>query len=261
MNKKMMTTTELGDFFNRHKAQIVNALPSHFKPDRMIRLALSEFGKNQDLKTCSPESIFASVILASQCGLEIGVLGQAYLIPYKGRCTFVPGWRGLLNLVTRTGQATCWTGAAFEGDSFEYMLGSEPYVLHKPGRESDPKKITHVYSIGHQNGNQSRIVEVWPIDKIWDHRDKFNKVGKSHYSFTNPEMYARKVPLLQVIKYLPQSVELQIAQTQDHNATTGVVHDFINGELVPVDVADTKAAQPTQGEGATANANEIFENE
>lgn len=257
MNKKVITTGELGDFFNRHKAHIMNALPSHFKPERMIRLALSEFSKNHDLKLCTPESIFASVILASQCGLEIGVLGQAYLIPYKGRCTFVPGWRGLLNLVTRTGQATCWTGAVFDGDQFDYMLGSEPFVSHKPGRETDPKKITHVYAVGHQNGNQSRIIEVWPIDKIWDHRDKFNKVGKSHYSYSNPEMYARKVPLLQVIKYMPQSVELSIAQTQDHNASSGVVHELINGELVPVDLSESNRGLPATDH--SENTNEIFD--
>jgi hypothetical protein len=47
---------------------------------------------------------------AAQLGLEPGINGQGYLIPYKGTCTFVPGWKGLVDLVARSGRATVWTG-------------------------------------------------------------------------------------------------------------------------------------------------------
>ncbi len=57
-----------------------------------------------------------------------------------------------------------------------------------------------------------------------DHRKLFNKVGDKHYSYANDvnlEMYARKLPLLQVIKYLPKSVELATAASLDYAAEAG----------------------------------------
>ena len=187
------------------------------------------------LQKCDPKTVFASIIVLSQLGLEPGVDGQAYLVPYKNTCTPIPGWKGYVDLVSRAGRATVWTGAVFEGDHFEYELGDAPFVKHRPGDENDENKLTHVYAIGRVKGAEFPVIEVWTIGKILKHRDKHNKVGKAHYSFKNLEMYARKIPLLQVIKYMPKSVELQTAQQIDLAATEGKSTDFINGEFVTLD--------------------------
>jgi recombination protein RecT len=63
------------------KSEIARALPRHLNPDRMCRIALTEFRKNPKLADCDPRSVFAAIIIASQLGLEPGVLGQCYLIP------------------------------------------------------------------------------------------------------------------------------------------------------------------------------------
>ena len=57
--------------------------------------------------------------------------------------------------------------------------------------------------------------------KIRKHRDKYNKVGGDHYSYRDWEMYARKVPLLQVLKYMPQSIELSNAIAASNAAEAG----------------------------------------
>lgn len=225
----------ISGFLTRYKDQISAALPKHLDPDRMVRLALTQINSNKALRECTMESLFASIILASQVGLEIGVQGQGYLIPYGDKATFVPGWQGIVDLVQRTGRALVWTGAAYEGDAFDYLLGTEQWVKHKPMQEDDPLKITHTYAVGRVTGIQDPIVEVWTMDKIWRHRDKFNKVGKRHYSFEHPEAYARKIPLLQVCKYLPKSVELSKALMAEHAAETGrgLVIDAETSLIVP----------------------------
>lgn len=205
----------------RMKPQIQLALPKHLNADRMSRIALTEFRKNPKLGDCAPKSVFAAIIMASQLGLEPGVMGQCYLIPYKGECTFVPGWQGFVDLVSRTGRASIWTGAVFEGDDFEYQFGDRPFIHHKPGLEEDPKKLRYVYAVGRVNGSDWPVMDVWPIAKVWKHRDRFNKVGERHYSFAHPEMYARKVVLLQVLKYMPKSVELTVAANLEHAAQEG----------------------------------------
>lgn len=221
-------------FLDRFKPQMALALPKHLNPDRMARLALTQFSSIPALQNCEPKTIIASIMNASVLGLEIGVDGQGFLVPYGKTCTFIPGWKGLCDLVTRSGRATVWTGAVFEGDEFEYQLGDSPYCRHKPGDEDDPEKLTHVYAIGKVNGSQVPVIEVWTIKKVLKHRDKYNKVGSKHYSFRDKEMYARKVALLQVLKYMPKSVEVQNAMAIAMAAEQGKAAS-IQGDFVTVD--------------------------
>jgi recombination protein RecT len=81
----------LNDFMEQYKGQIALALPKHITADRMVRLTMTSFSQNAALQKCDMHSIFASVVIAAQLGLEIGVGGQGYLVPYKGKATFVPG--------------------------------------------------------------------------------------------------------------------------------------------------------------------------
>ncbi|HZR35146.1 MAG TPA: recombinase RecT [Nevskia sp.] len=270
---------KLMHFLERHKDQLTAALPKHLTADRMGRLAITAFSQNPQLQQCEPRSIFGSVIVSCQMGLEIGVLGQGFLVPYKRNfkdedgnwqsrmeAQFVPGWMGIVDLVSRTGRASAWTGAVFEGDDFDYALGDRPFVSHRPQGEDDPAKITHVYAVGRVNGAEWPIIEVWPIRRVWKHRDKHNKVGKSHYSFANPEMYARKVPLLQVCKYLPKSVELTAALNAEHAAEIGGRMTF-DGEFSLVEHPERPSAEggaaaeqgeqagkPTGGAGSAGGA-------
>ena len=201
----------------------------------MGRIALTCFRKNPKLAQCDARSVFAAVIMASQLGLEPGIAGQGFLVPYGRECQFIPGWQGLIDLTARAGRASIWTGAVYEGDEFDYSLGDSPFVHHKPSGRED--KLTAVYAIGRINGGQWPVIEVWPIAKVLAHRDRYNKVGKLHYSYQNVEMYARKVALMQVLKYMPKSVELQMAMSLDNAAATGsqnlTITDAIEATWVP----------------------------
>jgi recombination protein RecT len=214
--------------------EMARAFPKHMTGERLARIALTEFRRTPKLAECDPRSFVGAIIKAAQLGLEPGVLGQCYLIPYKAECQFVPGWQGLVDLLSRTGRATVWTGAVYEGDHFDYALGSAPRCEHRPCGEDDPRKLTHVYACGKVNGADTPNTEVWPIAKVWKHRDRFNKVGRAHYSYEHPEMYARKVVLLQVLKYMPKSVELTAAIRAEHAATTGEMADAIDVSFEPV---------------------------
>jgi recombination protein RecT len=171
------------------------------------------------------QSIAGSIMIAAQLGLEPGVNGQGYLIPYKTTCTFVPGWKGLCDLVARSGRATVWTGAVFEGDTFTYQLGDEPYCRHTPSDSADEEgQFTHVYAIGRVKDAQMPVIEVWSRAKIKKHLAQYNKVGTRHYALAsenNMQMYGRKVALLQVLKYMPSSIELSTAATLAAAADTG----------------------------------------
>ena len=234
-------STQVSQFpamLEKYKPEIARALPRHLSADRMSRIALTAFRRTPKLGECDPRSVFAAVIQAAQLGLEPDTLGRSYLIPYGKECQFVPGWKGLVDLINRTGNATVWTGAVFEGDEFDYALGDRPFVHHKPGGEDDPIHITHVYAVGRVKGSEWPVIEVWPMSRVTRHRDRYNKVGKRHYSYDNMEMYARKVVLLQVLKYMPASADLATAVALGDAAETGsqhlTVNDAIEGTWAPV---------------------------
>jgi len=229
---------------DRMKPQMALALPKHMSADRMARLALTAFSTNRDLQNCKTDSILASLMTATQLGLEPGINGQGYLIPYKGTCTFVPGWKGLVDLVARAGRATVWTSAVYPGDKFDYQLGDEPFCRHKP--EDGEGQFTHVYAIGRVRDAQMPVIEVWTRGKVQKHLTQYNKVGGRHYAMTNEsnfEMYARKVALLQVLKYMPSSIELANAITVSHAAESGQ-HAVIEGDFVTI----SDSVDPSSGE-------------
>lgn len=239
---------------DRMKPQMALALPKHMSADRMARLALTAFSSNKDLQQCSTDSILSSLMTATQLGLEPGINGQGYLIAYKGKCTFVPGWKGLVDLVSRAGRATVWTGAVYEGDKFDYQLGDEPFCRHKPGDGGE--RFTHVYAIGRVKDAQMPVIEVWTRGKVQKHLDQYNKVGARHYAFaseSNFEMYARKVALLQVLKYMPSSIELANAITVSHAAEAGqgavIDGDFVVlSERVDEETGEITKGRPTLSE-------------
>lgn len=238
---------DLLKYLEKSKSAIAMALPKHLTPERMMRLALTAFSTTPALRKCTPQSILSSVVVASQIGLEIGIAGQGYLIPYKDTATFVPGWQGLVGLLNNTGRATAWTGAVFEGDQFDFQLGSQPRCHHVPGENyGDPTKIQWVYACGKVNGSEQPVIEAWPMKRVWSHRDQFNKVGQRHYSYEHPEMYARKVVLLQVLKYMPRSIELNNAIAASDAAEMGKATTVDGGVVVEVEVEAAEVAETTE---------------
>jgi recombination protein RecT len=242
--KKDNPVASFSNFLEKFKPQMALALPKHLTADRMARLAVTAFSTTPKLQECEPKSILGAIMTASTLGLEINVDGQGFLVPYGRTCTFVPGWKGLVDLVSRSGRATVWTGAVFQGDEFDYALGDTPFIRHRPGEENDPDLITHVYAVGRVNGSQHPVIEVWTVGKVKKHRDKYNKQGGKHYSFRDWEMYARKIPLLQVLKYMPKSIELANAIALS-NAVDEGRHATIDGDFVTVSDPDAAVDQST----------------
>tara|TARA_R110000868_G_scaffold410370_1_gene698209 strand:- start:641 stop:1414 length:774 start_codon:yes stop_codon:yes gene_type:complete len=221
---KKSPVNELRLYLDKLKPQMQMALPKHLNADRMTRIVMTEFSKNSQLQDCSMQSIAACVMTASQLGLEIGVGGQAYMIPYGKTATFVPGWKGLIDLVSRAGRASVRTGAVFQGDEFEWELGTNQFLKHRPYGESDPDKMLFAYAIGQVNGAAFPVIECWPNERIKKHfaKNVVQKLQPNHYSNRHWEMYARKVVLLQVLKYMPQSIELHAAVESAHAEDRGV---------------------------------------
>lgn len=223
------------NFMDKVKPQLALALPKHLTADRMARLALTAFSTSPKLQECDPKSIAASIMTAGQLGLEPGVNGAGYLIPYGRTCTFVPGWKGLVDLVSRSGRGTVFTGVIFKDQQYTFTDGARrDLIIHNETDLDAPEDITHAYAIGWVKDSSMPVIELWTVGKIRKHRDKYNKVGKMHYSHRDWEMYCRKVPLLQVLKYMPCSVEMSNALEINNASEAGRGATIENGIIVDV---------------------------
>lgn len=85
---------------------------------RFCSALISICNGSKQLQECTPYSITAAAGLAAVTGLSISPsLGQAYIVPYKGKAQFMVGWKGLVQLAHRTGKYTALNaGKVCEGE-------------------------------------------------------------------------------------------------------------------------------------------------
>lgn len=228
------------NFLEKNKTQIAAALPAHLTADRMIRLACTEFAKNKQLQECTPVSVFGSIIQASQLGLEIGVLGQAYLVPYRNRkagnvleCQLIPGYKGLIGLARRSGDVTSIeTHIAYEKDEFELVLGMETTLKHVPYLDGNRGNPRLVYGIAkfRDGGYHFEWMSIAEVEKIKTR----SKASESGPWVTDYDQMVRKTLVRRMANYLPMSIELANAIQMSDAADAGK-RATLDGNFVVVD--------------------------
>lgn len=207
------------------ESEISRCLPKHLTTERMTRIALTELRKTPKLQECEPMSFIAAIMQASQLGLEPGVLGSCYLIPFNNKqkgiveCTFMPGYRGFLDLARRSGQILSLVArAVYSNDVFEYEFGLKENLIHKPSME-DPGHLVAVYAVAtlKDGGYQFDVMSKRQIDLIREgSQSRNNGPWVTHY-----EEMAKKTVLRKLFKWLPCSVEMQKVVSLDEQQEQG----------------------------------------
>lgn len=125
------------------KPQIEMALPRHIDPDRFVRAAITEIRKNPELMKCERLSLMGAMMASAQLGLEFGPLGHAYMVPFKNEVTFIIGYKGMLELIRRSGNVSYVTGhIVYENDEFSLVYGLEESLRHVPWFLRKDKQFT-----------------------------------------------------------------------------------------------------------------------
>lgn len=188
---------------------IAKALPKVITPERFTRIALSALSNNPKLCECSKLSFLGALMNSAQLGLEPNTpLGQAYLSPYYNNkekrleCQFQIGYKGLLDLAYRSGEISMVQAyIVYENDTFEYELGLEPILKHKPA-PSNRGNMTYAYAMFKlKNGGQSFIV--MSKDDILNYGRRYSKTFNAGPWQTDFEAMAKKTVLKQLLKYAP----------------------------------------------------------
>lgn len=201
---------DLKNLFEANKSAIMAVLPKHVTADRLMKIALSTTSKDAKLLACAPKSLFRCVVEAASLGLEPGgVLGEAYLVPFKGDATLVIGYRGLIKLARQSGEIkSIRARVVYKGEEFQVNLGLHEDIVHKPiigGVERTDADIVAVYAIAEfvDGDPQFEVMDKDQIDKI---RARSASANSGPWVTDYAEM-ARKTVIRRLAKVLPLSAE------------------------------------------------------
>lgn len=191
-------------------------LPKHVPVEKFVKSVMVACLKNPDLLRCDRASLLQAVTGACQLGLDpSGILGSAYIIPYGTQATLVPGYRGLIDLARRSGQIlSIEAHVVRDGDSFDYELGLEPVLKHRPNLDTDkPGALRFVYAVAKlkDGGRQCEVMSRAQVEEI---RQK-SRAGRKGPWVDHYDEMARKTVVRRLVKWLPISTELQQALELD----------------------------------------------
>ena len=239
------------DYISVMSGEIAKALPSVMTPERFTRIALSAVSNNAKLASCTPQSFLAAMMNAAQLGLEPNTpLGQAYLIPYGGACQFQIGYKGLIDLAYRSGEVKMIDAqVVYENDEFEYELGMDPVLKHKPARTNRGKPIYYYATFKLVNGGQG--FQVMSYEDVLDHAKKYSKSYSSGPWKTNFDEMAKKTMLRQLLsKHALLSTEaIEKAVTSDN----AVIDENLNPHFEDENIIDGVATEKETPQAIEAN--------
>lgn len=238
---------ETRGLLEKAKNQIKKALPKHIPIDRMIRVVLTATRLNPKLLDCNPESFMAAVFESAQVGLiPDGVLGEAYLIPYKTQCKLIPGYKGLVKLARQSGEIKdIYVHMVYSKETFVYRAGLERCLEHiplGPGERGDT--ITGGYAVAEWRNGDKSWAWMWveEIDAIRDVvLDKMQNPQASPWVQHYGEM-AKKTVIRRLAKLLPLSPEFQRAAViEDYPEAMG--DDVIDLSTFPAPTKETEEGE------------------
>lgn len=208
----------LHDQMEKRTEQFQAALPAHIPVERFKRVILTAIQNNAKLATADRQTLWNSAMKASQDGLlPDGREGALVIYNTKMKVDgkdvwieavqWMPMIAGIRKKVRNSGEIATWDAhVVYEKDAFEYQLGYEPMINHKPYLQGDPGKVIAAYSVATlKSGEKScEVMTVWQIEKVRAiSKSKDRGPWVDHYS----EM-CRKTVARRHSKVLPMSTDL-----------------------------------------------------
>lgn len=274
-NRPKTLEDEVRSFVQKYAA----LLPSTVTPERMLSIALNEYRQTVKLKDCTAVSFYGSVIKALQLGLEPGVLGHCYLLPFrnnrsgKHEVQFVLGYKGMLELIRRSGQVLSIVARpVYEGDKLTLSYGIEDKFEHVPysmieGAEKGKFKGVTLKAIFKDGGY---LTDYMPVVEIEEHRKRSLAKDSGPWK-TDYEAMALKTIIRKNFKWLPVSVETQKSVVESDETTNRITDDISaidvdytmvepeTGEI-PMTAEEAEETAPTQ-EGEASKGEGLFASE
>jgi recombination protein RecT len=199
--------------------QFQMAMPKGLEAQQLVRDAITAIRQTPKLAECEPASVMGALMTCAQLGLRPGVLGHAWVLPFKDwktktlKAQIIIGYQGMIDLAYRSNKIeTISARAVHENDIFDYEYGLDEKLTHKPTHGTRGKLIaTYAVAKTMANGKLFVVLELEDIEAA--RRSSKQADGKTWTE--NYEGMALKTAVRQLFKLLPKSTEISTAMAAD----------------------------------------------
>lgn len=210
---------------------IEQAVPRHVDPGRLTRILLTTVRSNPKLVQAAMESeesrrsLLASIALIAQLGLEPGPLGQVHIVPFASKRGHIEGqviidYKGYLELARRSGYIESVTvEPVCENDEFEFELGLNPRLRHKPAIKARGKPYGY-YGVVRFRGGGYQVCFL-TLEEIEQYRKRSKSPDEGPW-VTDYDAMCRKTVIRRMWRWLPMSVEMAAAAVADEGTARDV---------------------------------------
>ena len=211
-----------------------------------ISVAMALAGEHR-LAQAPPQSVYSSVLYILGLGLEIGGHGQqAWLIPYKGKCTPMIGAQGKIELAYRSGRISFIRSAvAYEHDDFSLDLAAGT-ISHRPELRGDRGAVLCTWAAIGVKGMTDPLVEVLTerdFGAIQDEAKRKNR-GKLSPAYAKwPDEMRRRSAINRALKRAPKSRDLMEMLSTEVAVEQGAAVS-VRGDRVVIDAETIEAEAP-----------------
>jgi recombination protein RecT len=194
--------------------QFAMALPKHLTADRFARVAITALTRTPKLQECTQESFMRCLLDLSAMGLEPDGR-RAHLIPYGKDCTLVIDYKGIVELVMRSGMVSrIHADKVCDADEFEYDCGD--VKLHRINfrQPRDPAYAYYALVKFKDGTEKSEVMSLDEIEAIRNRSQGYKSAiqyNKSHPWLTDFDEMAKKTVFRRCSKWLQLSPEIRDA--------------------------------------------------
>ena len=203
---------EVRSAIERMSPQFKAALPAHVSVDRFVRVTLTAVQTNPNLLNADRRTLFAAATKAAQMGL-LPDGREGAIVTFKDQAQWMPMVAGIMKLVRNSGEISTWSvQAVYENDTFDFCLGDEEHITHKPYLANRGKLIA-VYSIvTMKDGEKSR--EVMSVEDVLAIKARSRSGSSGPWVSDFAEM-AKKTVIRRHSKRLPLSTDIDGVLKED----------------------------------------------
>lgn len=273
-------SNSLPDLIMRSKPQFALAIGGSTpaqrqeRAERFTRICLTAMRQTPKLAQCEPASILGAMMTCAQLNLEPNTpQGLAYLIPYGRECQFQVGYKGLMQLMYRSGAIASFNADVVyrqevEQGLFEYESGISPRISHKidllnpEARTGKPEDVIAAYAaVVLKTGEPIvRLVTKMEIDQARAINRGNSPAWRDHYA-----AMAIKTAIKRLSAWLPVTkvadafaaeeatapAEAVVEQEKPTPASTvAAINAMLEHEPQPAEVTTTKKEEPAAAEPA-----------
>jgi recombination protein RecT len=244
---------ELRQQIRSMETQFQMAMPRGVEAGQLVRDAMTVLSANPRLADCDGRSVLGGLMTCAQLGLRPGVLGQAWLIPFKGKAQLVIGYQGLVMLAQRSGDiASISARIVHARDHFDVEYGLDEKLVHKPAMTDRGEPVGYYCVVKSTRGGV-----YWEFISRADaeaHRDKFAmqrdyETGAVKGPWVDHfDAMALKTAVKMALKLAPRNTEIVTAMNIDESVRVDVTPTAdltdVHAAVIDGEDDDTPAPEP-----------------